>query len=82
MLRTIAIVSGLSFSLVLAGCGSSRLDRGLSGGAIGAGAGAAAGAVTGGSPTSGAILGGAAGAATGVLTDKDDVNLGKPVWRR
>lgn len=80
MLRMIVIISGIAVSL--AACGSSRVDRGLSGGAIGAGAGAAAGAATGGSPTTGAILGGAAGAATGVLTDEDDIDLGKPVWRR
>jgi hypothetical protein len=81
MSRTIVIISGLSFFLALAACGSSSLDRGLSGGAIGAGAGAATGAATGGSATTGAILGGAAGAATGVLTDKDDIDLGKPLWK-
>ncbi len=79
MLRTILVVSGLT--LLLAACGESRLDRGLSGAAIGAGAGAAAGAVTGGSVTRGAVLGGAAGGAAGVLTDEDDVDLGRPVWR-
>jgi hypothetical protein len=67
--------------LTLAACGSSKMDRGLSGGAIGAGIGGAAGAVTGGSILGGAALGGAAGAATGVLTDKKDVDLGKPVWK-
>jgi osmotically inducible lipoprotein OsmB len=80
MLRMILIVAGIAVSV--ASCGSSRLDRGLSGGAIGAGAGAATGAATGGSATTGAILGGAAGAATGVLTDEDDINLGRPIWRR
>jgi hypothetical protein len=68
--------------LALAACGSSKTDRGLSGGAIGAGIGGAAGAATGGSILGGAALGGAAGAATGVLTDEDDVDLGKPVWRK
>ena len=68
--------------LALAACGSSKTDRGLSGGAIGAGVGAATGAATGGSILGGAALGGAAGAATGVLTDEDDVDLGKPVWKR
>jgi hypothetical protein len=32
-------------------------------------------------PATGAVVGGAVGAATGALTDKDDVDLGKPVWR-
>jgi osmotically inducible lipoprotein OsmB len=66
--------------LMLAACGSSKTDRGLSGGAIGAGAGAGLGAITGTSILGGAALGGAAGAATGVLTDEDDVDLGEPIW--
>lgn len=79
MLRmTIAM---LSLGLLLAACGESRTDRGLSGAGIGAAAGGAAGAATGGSVLGGAALGGAAGAATGVLTDEDDVDLGDPVWR-
>jgi len=67
---------------ILAGCGESKLDRGVSGAAIGAGAGAAGGALTGNSAVGGALLGGAAGGAAGVLTDEEDVDLGKPVWRR
>jgi osmotically inducible lipoprotein OsmB len=66
----------------LAGCGETKLDRGLSGAAIGAGAGAAGGALTGQGAPGGAVLGGAAGGAAGVLTDEEDVDLGKPVWRR
>jgi osmotically inducible lipoprotein OsmB len=66
--------------MALAACGSSKTDRGLSGGAIGAGVGAAGSAATGGSVLGGAALGGAIGAATGVLTDEDDVDLGEPVW--
>ena len=71
-----------ALALGLAGCGSSTTDRALSGGAIGAGTGAAAGALTGGSVLGGALLGGGAGAATGALTDKDDLDLGEPLWRR
>lgn len=72
-----------AFCLVaaLAACGSSTSDRALSGAGIGAGLGAAGGAITGGSILGGAALGGAAGAATGALTDEDDVDLGKPVWK-
>jgi len=66
---------------MLAACGESKTDRALSGGAIGAGVGAAGAALTGGSGVTGAVVGGAAGAATGALTDKKDVNLGKPLWR-
>ena len=62
--------------LLVSGCGDTKGERALSGGAIGAGVGAAGSAITGGSPWTGAIIGGAAGAATGALTDKDDINLG------
>ena len=80
MLRTMTAVASLAF--VLAACGGSTLDRGLSGAGIGAGLGAATGAATGGGLTSGAILGAAAGATTGVLTNSDQINLGRPIWRR
>ncbi len=78
LLRTM-LVSGLC--LFVASCGSTRTDRALSGGAIGAGAGALGSAVTGGNIGTGAVIGGAAGAATGAATDKDDIDLGDPVWR-
>jgi hypothetical protein len=68
--------------VVLVGCGETKSDRALSGAGIGAGVGALGSAVTGGSPVTGAVVGGAAGAATGALTRKEDVDLGKPVWRR
>jgi uncharacterized membrane protein len=80
MKRTvIAIILTLS-ALSLAACGSSTTDRALSGGAIGAGGGAAAGLLFG-SPVTGALIGGALGAGTGALTDSDQIDLGKPVWR-
>lgn len=83
MLRfgTKTAIAALAF-LTLAACGETRTDRGLSGAGIGAAGGALAGAATGGNPVSGALLGGAAGGAVGVFTDKDDLNLGKPVWKR
>lgn len=73
----IAVFAGL----VLAGCGSSQSDRALSGGGLGAAGGAALGAAAG-APLTGALLGGAAGAATGAFTNKDDIDLGRPLWRR
>lgn len=80
-MRTIPLVSALALSLtLLAACGSSTSDRALSGGAIGAGVGAVGGAMLG-SPVTGAVVGGAVGAGTGALTDKNDIDLGKPVWR-
>ena len=76
-LGSLALIAGLA----LAGCGESKGDRAISGGAMGAGAGAALGAITGGSPLTGALIGGAGGAAAGALTDRNDIDLGKPVWR-
>jgi len=76
-----AIVIATLSLLTLAACGESKGDRALSGGAIGAGAGAVGGALVGASVT-GAVLGGAVGAGTGALTDKKDIDLGKPVWRK
>jgi len=63
--------------LALAGCGETRGERALTGGAIGAGAGAVGGAVLGFNPITGALIGGAAGAVGGAVTkDKecDDVS--------
>jgi hypothetical protein len=76
-LGCLALVAGLA----LAGCGESKGDRAISGGALGAAGGAAVGGLTGGSPLTGALIGGAGGAAAGALTDRNDVDLGKPVWR-
>lgn len=72
----------LPLSVSLVACGTTTEDRALSGAAIGAGAGAAGSAITGGSTVGGAVLGGAAGAATGALTDKEDIDLGDPIWKR
>ena len=54
--------------VALAGCGETRGERALTGGAIGAGAAAVGGAVLGYNPLTGAIIGGAAGAVGGALT--------------
>lgn len=68
-------------AIALSACGTSKTDRALSGGAIGAGIGAGTAAVTGGNVLGGAAIGGAGGAAAGALTEKEDLDLGKPVWR-
>ncbi len=73
-------IIGMTAMLMLAACGSSPTERGVTGGALGAGAGAAGGALMG-HPVTGAVVGGAAGAAAGALTDKDDVDLGDPIWK-
>jgi len=77
VLSTAAVAISL---FALAACGSSVSDRALSGGAIGAGAGAVAGAVVG-APVQGAVIGGVVGAGAGALTKREDVDLGKPIWK-
>jgi osmotically inducible lipoprotein OsmB len=80
-MKRIALAAGLSLSLLTLGaCGSSTSDRAISGGGIGAGAGAIGGWLLG-APVEGALIGGAVGAGAGALTDEDQINLGKPVWR-
>ena len=74
------IAVALLFGLALSGCGYSKGDRALTGGAIGAAGGAVVGAMVG-APLAGAAIGGAAGAATGALTDPRDVNLGRPIYK-
>ncbi len=75
MSNTLKTFAALSMVALVAACGSTRTERGLSGGAIGAGAGAVGSAVTGGSALGGAAVGGVAGAAVGALTDEDQINL-------
>lgn len=81
MNQSIKAVIAASTLLAVAACGNSQSDRALSGGAIGAGVGAVGSSLVGGSAVGGALIGGAVGAGTGALTNKDDVNLGKPAWR-
>lgn len=76
------LAAALCAAALLAACGTSKTDRALSGAGIGAGVGAGTAAVTGGNILGGAAIGGAGGAAAGALTDKEDFDLGEPVWRR
>lgn len=69
-------------ALMVAACGETVGDRALSGAGLGAAAGTGAAVLTGGNAMTGAVVGGALGAGAGALTDKDDVNMGKPIWRR
>ena len=79
MLRNTLVIAGLSMLLVA--CGDSKLDRGLSVCRHRRRRRCRRGCDRD-QHLGGAVLGGAAGAATGVLTDEDDIDLGKPVWRR
>jgi len=76
---TVGLVCGAA--LLASACGDTKTERGLSGAGIGAAGGAVGGALLGVDPVTGAILGGAAGAATGVMTDKKQIDLGKPAWK-
>lgn len=80
-MKHIDLAATVSLSLlVLAACGNTTSDRALSDGAIGAGAGLVGGVLPG-APVAGAVIGGAVGAGAGAVTDKEDIDRGKPVWR-
>lgn len=74
-MRAHATAALVLLGLALAGCGDTRGQRALSGGAVGAGIGALGGAVVGGSPLTGAVVGGATGAVIGAVTDRRDIDL-------
>jgi osmotically inducible lipoprotein OsmB len=80
MNRIALVLSLVVCTASLAACGNSTGDRALSGGGIGAGVGALGGLLVG-APIEGALIGGAVGAGAGALTRKDQVDLGKPIWR-
>lgn len=71
----------LCVALLASACGDTKTERGLSGAGLGAAGGAVGGLLLGVDPVTGAVLGGAAGAATGVMTDKEQIDLGKPAWK-
>jgi len=69
----------VGFAFLLAACGVTPQDRGISGAAIGAGVGTAAGLIFG-APLIGLAAGAVAGGAVGAATTPAQVDLGKPVW--
>jgi len=79
MIRTVSVL--VAVGVLAAGCGSTSEDRGISGAGIGAAGGAIIGAVTGLSVLNGALIGAAVGGVTGILSDKDSIDLGEPVWK-
>jgi len=80
-MKRIPMAAALIMSLfVLGACGNTTGDRALSGAGIGAGIGAVGGLLVG-APLEGALIGGAVGAGTGALTDRHQINLGRPIWR-
>jgi osmotically inducible lipoprotein OsmB len=82
MIRTRIFALAALAALSLSACGTSTSDRTLSGAGIGAATGAVIGGVTGGSVGTGAVIGGVVGGVVGAATTKDDINLGKPIWKK
>jgi peptidoglycan hydrolase-like protein with peptidoglycan-binding domain len=80
MIRTVSLLCATG--ILLSACGNTTADRGISGAGIGAAAGTVVGAVTGLTLVQGALIGAAAGGITGVATDKSQINLGDPIWKR
>ena len=79
-MKKIFLVAAAFSAIALGACGTSTSDRAISGAGIGAGVGAVGGLMLG-DPVSGALIGGAVGAGAGALTDKSQIDLGKPAWR-
>lgn len=80
-MKPILLVFALLIAVgALGACGNSTGDRALSGGGIGAGVGALGGFMVG-APLEGAVIGGAVGAGAGALTNQNQINLGRPIWR-
>lgn len=80
MVRSASVLCAAA--LVVAACGTTPEERGISGAGIGAAAGAIIGAVTGLTVLQGALIGTGLGAAAGVFTDEKKLNLGEPLWKR
>lgn len=80
-MKVVLVSAAIASSIALAGCGYTTTDRAVSGAGLGAAGGAAIGAITG-EPLTGALIGGAAGGLGGALTRQDQVDLGRPLWRR
>jgi uncharacterized membrane protein len=79
-MKKIFVAAAALSALALGACGTSTSDRAISGAGIGAGAGAVGGLLLG-DPVTGALIGGAVGAGTGALTDQNQIDLGKPIWK-
>jgi osmotically inducible lipoprotein OsmB len=80
-MKRILATTALSVALfALGACGHTTGDRALSGAGIGAGVGALGGLMLG-APLEGAVIGGAVGAGAGALTNRNQVDLGRPIWR-
>lgn len=69
-------------TFLLAACGNTPGERGLTGAGIGAATGAVVGLASGGiGVLAGALIGAASGGSIGAFTSRDQLNLGPPPWR-
>ncbi len=80
MVRSASVLCAAA--LMIAACGTTPQERGISGAGIGAAGGAIIGALTGLTVLEGALIGTGLGAAAGVFTDENKLNLGEPLWKR
>jgi hypothetical protein len=79
-MKRLGFASLMTLSLGLGACGDNPMDRGLSGAGMGAGAGLLGGLLVN-APLEGALLGAAAGGAVGALTQPNQLDFGRPMWR-
>ena len=79
-MKRFGLAALMTLSLGLGACGDNPMDRSLSGAGMGAGAGVLGGLLVG-APLEGALIGGVIGAATGALTQRNQVDFGRPMWR-
>ncbi|MBX3501842.1 MAG: hypothetical protein KF889_20560 [Alphaproteobacteria bacterium] len=79
-MKRLGLAALMSLSLALGACGDNPMDRGLSGAGMGAGAGMLGGLLVG-APLEGALLGAVVGGAAGALTQRNQVDFGRPMWR-
>ncbi len=80
MVRSASVLCAAA--LLVAACGTTPEERGISGAGIGAAGGAIIGALTGLTVLEGALIGTGLGAAAGLFTDEKKLNLGEPLWTR
>ncbi len=80
MVRSASVLCAAA--LVVAACGTTPQERGISGAGIGAAGGAIIGALTGLTVLEGALIGTGLGAAAGLFTDEKQLDLGEPIWKR
>ncbi len=81
--RTLMLSGFILISLTgLSGCGHTQFDRGMGGAMVGSATGATVGLLTGMTIAQGAILGAAGGAVVGLATNSNQINLGRPFWKK